>query len=58
MRLLPSGFIMATTALLEKPQPDRRRHRRGDHQPLPVRHLPAMRAAIKARPSSRTEGGA
>ena len=34
------GMIMAAAALLkEKPQPDRRRHRRGDDQHLPLRHL-------------------
>jgi isoquinoline 1-oxidoreductase alpha subunit len=35
-----SGMIMATTALLKaKAEPDRRRHRRGHHQHLPLRHL-------------------
>jgi aerobic-type carbon monoxide dehydrogenase small subunit (CoxS/CutS family) len=35
-----SGMIMAATALLKaKPQPHRRRHRRGHHQHLPLRHL-------------------
>ena len=35
-----AGMIMAVAALLkEKPQADRRRDRRGDHQHLPLRHL-------------------
>ena len=38
-----AGQIMSATALLSQtPQPDRRRHRRGDErQPLPLRHLHA-----------------
>ena len=36
------GMIMAVAALLErKTETDRRRHRRGNHQYLPLRHLPA-----------------
>ena len=35
-----SGMIMSALALLrERPQPDRRRHRRQDHQRLPLQHL-------------------
>ena len=37
-----SGMLMAAAALLARqPRAERRRHRRGDHQPLPLRHLPA-----------------
>ena len=37
-----TGMMMAVVALLkEKPQADRRRHRRGDHQYLPLRDLSA-----------------
>ena len=37
-----SGMIMAVAALLAaKAEADRRRHRRRDHQYLPLRHLPA-----------------
>ncbi len=46
-----SGQIMAAAALLaKKPQPDRQRHRRGDDQHLPLRHLPAY-------PCRRAHGG-
>ena len=37
-----SGMIMAAAALLRRhAQAQRRRHRRGHQQPLPLRHLPA-----------------
>ena len=37
-----SGMIMAAAALLAgKPTPDRRRHRRGDDEPVPLRDLSA-----------------
>ena len=37
-----SGMIMAVAALLQdNAEPDRRRHRRGHHQHLPLRHLSA-----------------
>ena len=46
-----SGQIMAAAALLrEEPEADRRRHRRGDDQHLPLRHL-------SAHPRGRAHGG-
>ena len=46
-----SGQIMAAAALLRRqPEADRRRHRRGDHQHLPLRHLSA---APRGDPSRR-----
>ena len=45
-----SGMIMAAAALLKaKPEADRRRHRRGDHQHLPLRHLQPRPRGDQAR---------
>ena len=53
-----SGMIMAATALLaSQAQADRRRHRRGDDQHLPLRHLPAG-ARSDPRRGQGVEGGA
>ena len=52
-----SGMIMAVAALLAgQAEADRRRHRRGDHQHLPLRHLPAGPRGHPRRRQAR-EGG-
>jgi aerobic-type carbon monoxide dehydrogenase small subunit (CoxS/CutS family) len=57
-----SGMVMAAAALLKRQAPPhRRRHRRGDHQHLPLRHLqPGARRDqgrdAVARPRGRADG--
>ena len=63
-----SGMLMAAAALLAKqPHAERRRDRRGDHQHLPLRHLPAhprrhprrrAAAAAEAGSGARSQGEA
>ena len=54
-----SGMIMAAAALLEgEAEPDRRRHRRGDDQHLPLRHLqPRARRPSSGPPARRRVRG-